>query len=219
MEITYLGHSCFKLRSSQATVVTDPFSGVVGLPLPRVSADVVTVSHEHDDHNNVAVVTGTARRSEPFVIRAPGEYEVMGISVFGLPTFHDKKQGAERGKNTMFVIHIDGMSVAHLGDLGHPLSEKQLEELDGVDVLLSPVGGVYTIDPAEAVGVINDISPAIVVPMHFRTSQHKQDVFGKLATVDDFLKEIGVSEATPKEKLSVTSATLPEETEVVVLTS
>ena len=220
MDITYFGHSCFKLRGKELTVVMDPFSKKgVGFDLPSLSADIVTSSHDHADHSNIGAVKGTSRRDEPFVIKHPGEYEIMGASVFGVKSFHDNKNGEERGKNTMFVVHIDGIAVGHLGDLGEDkLSDHQLTELGGIDVLLCPVGGVYTIGPKEAANIINAIQPSYVIPMHFKTKKHS-DTFTKVSTLDDFLKEFGATEAKRSDKLAVSQLSLPEETEVLVLES
>lgn len=217
MLITYLGHSSFKLKGKTGTVVTDPFTTMaVGLPYPGVSADIVTVSHQHDDHNAVAQVKGTARRPKPFLVTQPGEYEVGGISVFGVSSFHDASQGAERGSNTIFTILLDELRVCHLGDLGHPLSTEQVEAIGSVDILLCPVGGVFTIDPQLAIKTIRQIEPAIVIPMHYRTPQHQPQIFADLKTVSDFLQQYG-TEVMPEPKLEVTPAKLPEETEVHVL--
>lgn len=217
MDITYLGHSSFKLRGKQASVVCDPFDSSVGFPLPRVSADIVTVSHGHYDHNNVSSISGTARREQPFVIDAPGEYEVSGISIFGTRTFHDNQQGVERGLNFVFIIHIEEIAIGHLGDLGHILTDFQVEKIGKVDVLLVPVGGVYTIGPKEAIEVINQLRPSVVVPMHYKTARHNQRVLGKLVTVDTFLSEGGYEQVPRLKKLTLTKSTLPEEIEVVVL--
>jgi L-ascorbate metabolism protein UlaG (beta-lactamase superfamily) len=214
MDISFLGHSSFKLRGKEATVVTDPYDPYVGFKMPKVSADIVTVSHQHQDHNNVAAVSGTTRRKEPFVINAPGEYEVMGVSVFGYASFHDKVKGAKRGKNTIFVIHIDDVVIAHLGDLGHVLPQKLADEINGVDVLLVPVGGVFTIGPKGADKVISQLEPSVVVPMHYKT---KDLAFKELAPVEKFLGQVGVEEARREKKLSLTKSSLPEEREVVVL--
>lgn len=217
MDITYLGHASFKLRGKTASVVVDPFDpGMVGLPYPKVSAEIVVASHDHRDHNAVERVSGTAGRAEPFVISAPGEYEVSGVSVFGFRTWHDKKEGAERGKNMVSVIHIDEVVVAHLGDLGHTLSDKLIEDMNEVDVLLVPVGGAYTINASEAVQVVEQIEPSIVIPMHYKASGMKKG-FDELANVEAFLKEIGEEGARREAKLTVTKADLPEEREVVVL--
>lgn len=216
MDITYLGHSCFKLRSSNATVVTDPFDKSIGLALPRMSADVVTVSHEHDDHNNVKAVSGTARRNNPFIVNAPGEYEVVGVSVFGVPTFHDDKGGEERGPNIAYSIVIDGVSIVHLGDLGHTLTDAQVSELNGVDVLLCPVGGHYTIGPKQVGEIVSALEPSYLIPMHYQTNQHDKKMFEQVGTLEDFLKDFG-GEHKQMDKLSVTKNQLPEEMELVVL--
>ncbi|MDQ5951797.1 MAG: hypothetical protein QG639_1078 [Patescibacteria group bacterium] len=216
MTITYHGHSCFKIKGKRGTIVTDPYSEYVGFPLPSLSADIVTVSHQHPDHNASNKVGGTARRTKPFIIDSAGEYEVGGISVFGVPSFHDDSKGTERGRNTIFTIFVDGLRVCHLGDLGHELTETAIEEIGEVDVLLVPVGGVYSLDPVRAVKTIRALEPSIVIPMHFKTDMHKQDLFGELKTLSDFLKEYGV-EVAPVEKLDLDEGNSPEETEVVVL--
>lgn len=216
MTITYHGHSCFKLKSKRGTVVTDPFSDYVGFSPSSLSADIVTVSHHHPDHDAINKVSGTSRRPKPFVVDAAGEYEVGGISVFGVPSFHDENQGAERGRNTIFTIYADDLRICHLGDLGHLLTDEMIEDIGEIDVLLVPVGGHFTIDPTQAVKVIRQIEPSLVIPMHFKTEMHKQDIFGDLKTVQDFVKEYGV-EVSPVEKLELDESALPEETEVVVL--
>jgi L-ascorbate metabolism protein UlaG (beta-lactamase superfamily) len=216
MIITYHGHSSFKLKGGEGTVVTDPFHEYVGFEFPNASGDVVTVSHDHQDHNQASVVKGTARSDKPFVIDTPGEYEVGGVSVFGVSTFHDDTQGAERGPNTIFTVLMDDLRVCHLGDLGHELTPEQVSKIGLVDILLCPVGGVFTIDPKTAVRVIKTLEPSIVIPMHYQTASHDKKVFGELASVDEFLKEYGV-EAQAEEKLRIERSKLPEETEVVVL--
>lgn len=199
-------------------MITDPFGNDVGLKMPRLSADVVTVSHQHNDHNNVGAVKGTSRRDKPFIIDAVGEYEVGGISVFGVRTYHDDKKGEERGENYVFSVLMDGVSVVHLGDLGHVLKDAKVDELNGVDVLLCPVGGVYTIGPKEAVEVIQAVEPSIVIPMHYKTKDHDAKVFGELSEVEKFVEALGL-EAKREDSLSVSRSTLPEETELVVLES
>lgn len=216
MTITYHGHSCFKIKGKRGTVVTDPFGEYIGFSPSSLSADIVTVSHHHPDHDAVTKVGGTSRRPKPFVIEAAGEYEIGGISVFGVPSFHDDSKGAERGRNTIYTILIDDMRVCHLGDLGHLPSDEMIEEIGEIDVLLIPVGGVFSLDPALAVKTIRSLEPSLVIPMHFKTELHKQDLFGELKTVADFLKEYGV-EVAPIDKLELDEANIPEETEVVVL--
>lgn len=218
MDISYLGHSCFKLKGKSASVVTDPFDKkMLGFDLPATSADIVTVSHQHGDHNATAVIGGTARREKPYIVAAPGEYEVNGVGVFGWGSFHDKKKGEERGKNTMYVIHIDGVRVGHLGDLGHTLSDAEVEDLGTIDVLLVPVGGFFTINAEEAVEVINAIQPSIVIPMHYKTDKHNPEAFKDLTDLQTFLKAMGAEGIEPVEKLKVGEGEFGEETKVVTL--
>jgi L-ascorbate metabolism protein UlaG (beta-lactamase superfamily) len=219
MDITYLGHSAFKLRGKNATLVTDPYENSVGLSMPKVSADVVTVSHDHRDHNAIQKVTGTARREQPYVITKPGEYEVAEIGIFGWGSYHDDKQGAERGKNTIFVIMIDGVRIAHLGDLGHTLPDDLIDDIGDIDVLLVPVGGVYTLAAEQAVTVVQQLQPPYVVPMHYKTDKHDTKTFGELTGVETFLKAMGVENAEYDDKLTLTGAVVAEDTSVVVLTT
>ena len=214
MEISYFGLSAFKFKGSGVAVVTDPYSKDAGLKWSKLGAEVVTVSHDHFDHNNVAGVEGTSKRSQPLVVRAPGEYEAEGVSIYGYPSWHDSKEGAERGKNVMFLIYIDGVRVLHLGDLGHTLTEKQVENLGDVDVLLVRVGGEYTIGVKEAVRVVEAIQPSVVIPMHYKVPGLAA-TFDKLVGVDEFIKEVG--EVRREEKLTVGRGELPESTEYVVL--
>lgn len=216
MIITYHGHSCFKLKGSRGTVVTDPYEDSVGFSMPRLSADIVTVSHDHSDHNAYGKIGSTSRRDKPFIITEAGEYEVGRISVFGTSTFHDANQGADRGKNIVYTIFMDGMRVCHLGDLGHELTADQLDAIGSIDILLFPVGGVYTIDPEQAVKTVRALEPSIAIPMHYRTPEHDQDSFGQLKTMDDFANEYGLDPA-PVAKFDISRAQLPEETELVVM--
>ncbi len=216
MDILYYGHSCFKLKGKQGTVVCDPFAEYVGWQMPSMSADVVTVSHHHEDHNAVTKVSGTARRQKPFVIDQLGEYEVGGISVFGVSSFHDSNQGVERGRNTIFTVLVDDILVCHLGDLGHELTAEQITAIGDVDVLLCPVGGVFTIDPALAVKTIQSLEPSIVIPMHYKTERHNPQVFSELKTVAEFCQEYG-AQPEPVAKLTLDKARLPEETELAIL--
>jgi L-ascorbate metabolism protein UlaG (beta-lactamase superfamily) len=216
MEITYLGHSSFKLKGKTGTIITDPFASSVGFSFPSASADMVTISHDHPDHNNEKGVSPTARRERPWIVRQAGEYEVAGISVFGHQTFHDDKKGEERGKNVVFSMILDGMNVVHLGDLGHTLTEEFIGRLGTVDVLLCPVGGHFTIDPEKATEVIQSIEPSFVIPMHYRTPKHDK-MFDPLKTVEEFQKAYGVT-SEPIKSLTVTT-TMPEQTTLVILES
>lgn len=216
MEITYLGHSSFKLKGKVGTVVTDPFNEYVGFSFPSTSADIVTISHDHPDHNQVDKVKGTARRDKPFVVTHPGEYEVGGISIFGTETYHDASQGAERGANTVYTILLDDIRICHLGDLGHELTETQISRIGPVDVLFCPVGGVFTINPAVAVKTIHALDPSYAIPMHYKTAEHKEEVFGELSNLAEFLNVYG-ADVTPAAKLNVEKDRLPEEVELATL--
>jgi len=217
MEISYLGHSSFKIKTKQGTVITDPYDKSVGFAFPSVTGDIVTSSHAHPDHNNMSAVKPSAGRDAPFLISAAGEYEVSGISIFGFPSFHDAVQGKERGPNIVYSIAAEGITVVHLGDLGHELTDEFIEDLGEVDVLLCPVGGVYTIDAKTAIEVIQAIDPYYVIPMHYKTAAHDASTYGSLQTVEDFVKAYGVT-SEPVKSLSV-SSTKPEQTTLVVLES
>jgi len=212
MTITWLGQSCFKIQGSDVTLITDPYNAEVGFKLPRLTADIVTVSHDHFDHNNAAGVSG--ENGAPFLIASPGEYEIKGVFVYGIPFWHDKSEGKDRGQTVAYRIEMEGISVAHLGDLGHTLSEEQVAQLDGVDILLIPVGGKWTIGASEAVEIINEIEPRIVIPMHYKIPGLKTDV----EPVDKFLKEMGASKAERLPKLKIAKKDLPqEETKLILL--
>ncbi|MDQ3008108.1 MAG: MBL fold metallo-hydrolase [bacterium] len=218
MDIVYLGHSAFQLKGKRGTVVMDPYQDYVGFSLPSVTADIVTASHQHPDHNAISAVKSTSRREKPFTIVNPGEYEVGGISVFGTQTYHDSVEGAERGINIIYTVLIDELKLCHLGDLGHELTPELIEAIGEIDILLCPVGGHFTINAAQAVATINQLEPSIVIPMHFRTDQHDEKVFGDVAVLDVFLKEYGMA-TQPQPKLQVEKGNLPATTELVVLSS
>ena len=208
MEITWLGHSCFKLKGKQATVITDPFSPATGYTLGKVTADIVTVSHPHPGHSYVQGVA-----DEPRVLKSPGEYESAGVLTVGVHTYHDNEKGAQRGKNTAFVIDVDDVMICHLGDLGHVLTAEQVAEINGVDVLLIPVGNVSTIGAVQAAQIVRQLEPKIVIPMHYKTEAEKKD----LETAARFLKEMGVKEAIAQPKLLVNKSSMPLTMQVVML--
>lgn len=216
MEITFLGHSSFRIKCKKNIIVTDPYNENVGFEMPQVSADIITISHQHQDHNNLAAVKPTTKREKPFVVDGPGEYEISNVSIFGVASFHDNSGGSKRGENTIYLISVDGLRLAHLGDLGHKLTEGQLEEINGVDVLFIPVGGNYTIDDNQAVEIIGQIEPKVIIPMHYKTAEMKAD-FGIDLTVNDFLKTIGEEGSKPREKLIISKDKLPPEREIVIL--
>jgi L-ascorbate metabolism protein UlaG (beta-lactamase superfamily) len=208
MDISWLGHSCFRIRGSYATVITDPYSPDLGYSLGKPDAGIVTVSHNHPGHSYTQGIGG-----EPRLVTGPGEYEIGGVLIIGVATFHDGDGGRTRGKNTAYLMEIDEISVCHLGDLGHVLTAEQVEELDNVDVLLLPVGGVSTINAPMAAEVVRQLEPKVVVPMHYKTPALSRE----LEPVEKFLKEIGVKEITSQPKLSLTRSSLPDSTQVFLL--
>ena len=208
MEISWLGHSCFRIKGSQTTVITDPYSPELGYSLGKQTADIVTVSHQHQNHAYVQGVSG-----EPKLVKGPGEYEISSILIIGMPTFHDAEGGKTKGKNTAYLMDVDGVSVCHLGDLGHVLTSDQVEEIDNVDVLLLPVGGVSTIDASIAAEVVRQLEAKVVIPMHYKTEALNRG----LEPVDGFLKEMGVKEVNSQPRLSLTRSNLPMSTQVFML--
>jgi L-ascorbate metabolism protein UlaG (beta-lactamase superfamily) len=217
VELRYYGHSTFGLSSGGKTIVIDPFNDDIGYPKPKVSPDVVVISHEHFDHNNVGLVQG-----QPRVIRclceegkdwAEVDERVGSIHVRGVATCHDPDQGAARGKNTITIYDVEGLRVVHLGDLGHLLTDEQVRAIGKVDVLMIPVGGHYTIGPVEADKVIAQLNPRVVIPMHFKTRVNASWPIGPL---EDFLKgttavkKVGAA-------ISITPSSLPSKQEVWAL--
>jgi L-ascorbate metabolism protein UlaG (beta-lactamase superfamily) len=209
MQINWYGHSCFRLRDRYGTVVTDPYGDDIGYSLPRLRADIVTVTHDHPDHANVKAIKGN-----PQVISGPGEYEIKGIFVLGIPAQPEETQTKLGVRNTVYLFDFEGVTVCHLGDLRHVPTQSQVEELGDVDVLLIPVGGGTTLGASEASEVISLLEPKIVIPMHYQTELLKGV---KLAPVDHFLKEMGIKEVAPVDVLKVTKGALPTETQVVVM--
>lgn len=210
MDIYWYGQACFKLKGKNAIVVVDPYDpNFIGLKPPRdLEADVVLATHDHKDHNNFSLVSGS-----PVKIQGPGEYEVKGVAINGVGVFHDQESGAQRGKNTIYNIEIDGLNVVHVGDLGHVLTEEQVQAVGSCDILLIPVGSVYTIDGKLASEVVAQLEPRIIIPMHYLLP----GLIVNLEGVEKFLKEMGVENVTPINKLSVTKEKLPEEPQVVLL--
>jgi len=213
MEITWFGHSCFRLRDRDATVVTDPFDKSLGYDLPRVRADIVTVSHDHPHHSHPSAVKGNFK-----VVNSPGEYEIKSVFITGIATYSSHRQGkgdekSENQRNVIFVFEFDGLSFCHLGDLAQVPTQTQVEALSNIDVLIAPVGGGTSLNAAQAAEIISLIEPYIVIPMHYKTSA----VSLKLDQVDKFLKEMGAPRIEPIDALKITKSNLPQETQVVVL--
>jgi len=208
MDISWLGHSCFRLKGSRATIITDPYSAGLGYSLGKPTARIVTVSHEHPGHCYVEGVGG-----QPRVVSRPGEYEISDVLIIGIATFHDGEGGRKRGKNIVYLMEIDEISVCHLGDLGHVLNNEQIEDIGNVDVLLLPVGGVSTINAPMAAEVVRQLEPKAVIPMHYKTPALNRE----LEPVDRFLKEIGAKQVSSQPRLSVTKSNLPPSSQVFLL--
>lgn len=211
MDIQHIGHSSFRLRYKKVYTITDPFDpDKVGLDFPKKKADIVTISHDHDDHNDISNIDGMKK-----VISGPGEYEVSGVSILGFPSYHDDKKGKERGKNTIYVFEMGLIRLAHLGDLGHELEDTTVQMMGDIDVLMIPVGGKYTIDSNQAAKVVQSIEPVIVIPMHFKHKGLNQKVFGELEEVEEFTNELGIPVEETK-KLKLKKSTVGEDQRVVI---
>jgi L-ascorbate metabolism protein UlaG (beta-lactamase superfamily) len=209
VEIVWHGLSCFRLSErGLATVVTDPFDSAVGLPVPKLKADIVTVSHDAPGHNSTQSVKGERR-----VIRGPGEYEIGGVFITGIRM--EAKGNTKTGDrpNTIFVFDYETVSVAHLGDLAYVPTQAQIEDLGPVDIALVPVGGGGGMEPGQAAEVLSLIEPSIVIPMHFMTGPETL----KLATLERFLSEMGLTSVQGAPALKVTKSGLTEDTQVIVL--
>lgn len=214
VDITFYGQACFKVKGKGATLVFDPYdSSFTGLSPLKLEANIICVTHPHQDHNQISSVKGVMD-NEPFVISGPGEYEISGVNVVGLDSFHDDKQGVERGKNIIYQVILDEVNIVHLGDLGQKkLTQEQIEILTECDILMIPVGGTFTIDSKDAPDIISQIEPKIIIPMHYKLPGLKFD----LAPLSEFLKTMGKESVEPMPKLSVSADKLPEEPEIVVL--
>jgi L-ascorbate metabolism protein UlaG (beta-lactamase superfamily) len=211
IEITWFGHSCFRLRDRAVSVVTDPYGKDIGLLLPRVRADLVTVSHASDDHNYVKGVKSGFK-----TLAGPGEYEVSGVFATGLELRGERKKGKapEKPRNIVFLFEFEDLTICHLGDLDHVPTQAQVEEALGeVDVLLIPVGGGESLNAAQASEVVSLLEPHIVIPMHYKVKGSTL----KLDLVSKFLKEMGLDDVETQETLRVSRTGLPEETQVVLL--
>ena len=208
MEITWLGHSCFRIKGKDAIVITDPCHPSLGYTLGKLQADIVTLSHFHPGHSYSEAIT-----SEFKEIKGPGEYELKGIFITGIATFHDSEQGNKLGRNTVYVLEMDGITLCHMGDLGHLPASQLMEAIGDVDVLFLPVGGVSTIAGSTAAEIVRHLSPKIVIPMHYKTSAEVKD----FEPVDRFLKELSIKEMVSQPKLSINRSTLPTSTQVTIL--
>ena len=214
MELSWLGHACFRLRARDVTILTDPYeSDGWGYPPLATSANIVTVSNEHPHHAGIGGVEG-----QPRVLRGPGEYEIGGALIWGVRT-HRPPNGAANGcptKNTAFTIKVEDLTVCHLGDLAAaPLTPEELANIKDADVLLVPVGGNCTINASQAAAIVSQVEPKLIVPMHYATQETRGRV--TLDEVERFCKELGATDATPRNRLSITPSSLPAEPTVMVM--
>lgn len=207
-EIKWFGHNCFRIRAKEATVITDPVDRVTGYSMSKQTADIVTLSHEHQGHINLNAV-----RPEFQIVRGPGEYEMHDVFITGIRTYHDDKRGAERGYNTCYMIELEGMMFCHLGDLGHTISGEVAEAMANADVLLVPAGGQNIITPQQAAEIVGQIEPKVVIPMQYATEQGDRD----LGSLDAFCKALGVAAPEPIDKLTMRSSELGETMRIITL--
>jgi L-ascorbate metabolism protein UlaG (beta-lactamase superfamily) len=212
MDIKYLGHASFFIKTKNSRIVTDPFDTKIGLKFPKTEADIVTISHHHSDHNFMGQIIG-----DPLIIDWPGEFEKQNVRISGFASYHDAQKGAERGTNTLYKFEADGISVLHCGDMGVVPDDNLLAQIGEVNVLMVPVGGVYTIDAKDAVDVVKKIEPSLVIPMHYNRPELNQETFGQLTPVEEFLKKIGAETAERTNKLSLKEGDFGEEMRVVVM--
>jgi L-ascorbate metabolism protein UlaG (beta-lactamase superfamily) len=211
MKIKFLGHAAFLITSdSGVRIITDPykpgcFDGGIAYEAINEETDIVTISHDHDDHNETNI------KGDPVFIRNAKQQEVKGIKIQGIGVFHDTNKGKDRGQNVMFRMVVDGVTVVHSGDLGHELSHEAVAQLGNVDVLLVPVGGHFTIGPAGADKLVDALKPKVVIPMHFKTGKCGFPI----APIEEYIKSKKVEHVTGEYR--VTKDALPEHTTIVVL--
>ena len=214
MNLIFLAHASFLIVTSHGTkIITDPykagsFNNAIGYKSIRESADVVLVSHEHDDHNAVSEVLGT-----PQIVKGDSNWTFKDVKITGIASYHDTQKGTARGKNTIFVIEADSLRIVHLGDLGYVLSKEECVKIGKVDVLLSPVGGYFTIDSKAATEIMNNLKPSITIPMHYKTKV----LDFPIAKVDDFIKDKKNVKKLNSSEIEISKETLPKSPEIWVL--
>jgi len=215
MNINWYGQSCFEIsfsrrKDNHVSIVIDPFSeSATGLKIPKLQADIVLVTHDHSDHNNIKAVA-----NNPFIIEGPGEYDIKGVFIQGISGYHDNLQGTQRGSITIYTIETEGIRLCHLSDLGQKeLTSDQLDKIGDIDILMIPIGGVYTIDAAEAIKIMAQIEPKIIIPMHYKIPKLKI----KLDDVDKFLKNLGIKKPESLPKLSIKKKDISTEEAKIIL--
>ncbi len=208
-EIRWFGHNCFRIRAKEATVLTDPIARSTGYAMPKQTADIVTISHDHAGHSNLSVV-----KPEFEVIRGPGEYELHDVFITGIRTYHDDDSGRQHGYNTVYVIEIEGFTIAHLGDLGHMLTEAQREILTNIDILMVPAGGGNVLNQEKAASLVTELSPKAVLPMQYATEIGDRS----LGSLDTFCTQLGIQVPEPRDRVSLRPSDLSETMQLIVLT-
>ena len=207
MDITWLGHSCFRLRADDVVLITDPYPDSIGLHMGEPSALAVTISQQHENHSYSEGVHG-----DPKLLRGPGEYELSDVYITGIMT--DVGKGISQGaRNTAYLIEMDNLRLCHLGDAKSTLSTRQVEQLTPVDVLFLPAGGICTVEVPQAIEIVRSLEPKVVIPMHYLTPGLRVELGG----VDGLLREMGLRDVQPQGRLSISASSLPQELRVVVL--
>jgi L-ascorbate metabolism protein UlaG (beta-lactamase superfamily) len=211
VDVIWLGHACFLLRSDTKSLIFDPFKGT-GLPEPKLKADIVLCSHSHSDHNNVAAVK---HEKSAVLEKFTGTKQIDGVSVKGIATFHDDAEGGKRGRNSVYVVELEGVRFCHLGDLGHELTPSEQNEIGSVDVLFIPIGGFFTIGPQQARNVMKSLKPKITVPMHYN-APGMSITFKVLKKVEDFLSKDDMVKKLDGSSFTINKTDLPEKEIVIV---
>jgi L-ascorbate metabolism protein UlaG (beta-lactamase superfamily) len=208
--VKWLGHACFEFKNN-VCIVSDPHGGRdIGLTAPKSEADIVLISHGHYDHKEGEKLV---KKPDAKVVDKPGSFEIKGVKIKGISTFHDKSQGRERGGNIIFVFELDGVKFCHLGDLGHILSEDQVREIGQIDVLLVPVGGTFTVNAKEATQIVEMLKPKVVVPMHYKV----RGLNLPISSVDEFVKGKSEVKQISGPEFTITKESLPQRTQVNIL--
>lgn len=207
-EIKWFGHACFSVSNRDVTVIMDPVPRESGYDIGSPEADIVTVSHPHAGHSAVDLVKPGFR-----LVNGPGEYEIQEVFITGVQTYHDADKGKTHGKNTVYVIEMEDLVICHLGDIGHVLTEQQVEAMSSVDILLVPAGGGPTITAAQAAEIIGQVEPGIVIPMQYRTERGDAE----REPFDGFIRELGINEYQTEERLTVRKADIGDAPRVVIL--
>ncbi|MQF69712.1 MBL fold metallo-hydrolase [SAR202 cluster bacterium AD-804-J14_MRT_500m] len=207
MEITWLAHSCFRLRIGDVTVITDPFPQQIGTKIGKIEPNIVTISNDHPNHSTTEGIPDGYK-----IVNGPGEYAISSIYIRGLLTSQSGGENPEP-KNTAYLFEMDSVHLCHLGDLSSGLSDAQVEELTPVDVLFIPVGGRCTIPISKVSEIIRDLGPRLIIPMHYSTPGINVD----LEKLDPFLKELSAKAGDPQPRINVTATNLPMEPTVTLL--